>query len=64
MNLEELTFKLMGENDMRFNSKKTWVALLLMVLFIASCSTKADDSALLDALDDAEEAIEENGVPF
>jgi len=44
---------------MRFNSKKTWTVLFLMVLFIASCSTKADDSALLDALDDAEEAIEE-----
>ncbi len=42
-----------------FNSKKTLAVLLLMVLFIASCSSKADDSALLDALDDAEEALEE-----
>ena len=42
-----------------FNSKKTLAVLLLMVLFIASCSSKADDSALLDALDDVEEALEE-----
>ena len=42
-----------------FNSKKTLAVLLLMVLFIASCSSKADESALLDALDDAEEALEE-----
>jgi hypothetical protein len=43
---------------MRFNSKKPWTVLFLMVLFITSCSTKADDSALLDALADAEEAEE------
>jgi len=44
---------------MIFNSKKTWAVPFLMVLFITSCSTKADDSALLDALDDTEEALEE-----